>query len=76
MAKWDPVAGWRDNFFNMDGGEYCKVMALIGYQVSAELAKIDPNFPTSCPISKVGGRTFTAVISQTVLSYKKFLFNS
>ncbi|XP_026293085.1 uncharacterized protein LOC127749916 [Frankliniella occidentalis] len=52
VAKWDSVAGWRENFFRMDGGEYCNVMVSIGRDAASVVNRNNPKFPKSCPIPK------------------------
>ncbi|XP_052125927.1 uncharacterized protein LOC127749917 isoform X2 [Frankliniella occidentalis] len=52
VAKWDSVAGWKENFVRMDGGEYCNVLVTIGREAASEVSRHNPKFPKSCPIPK------------------------
>ncbi|XP_052125923.1 uncharacterized protein LOC113217431 isoform X2 [Frankliniella occidentalis] len=51
VAKWDSVAGWRENFFRIDGGEWCNVVATIGQTAFEEVSR-HSMWPRSCPQSK------------------------
>lgn len=59
IAKWDPVAGWRENFFRLEGvpgdprAELCNVMSTMAKGFLDVVSRSNPKFPNRCPFRKV-----------------------
>ncbi|XP_052133264.1 uncharacterized protein LOC113211894 [Frankliniella occidentalis] len=73
IAKWDNVAGWKENFFRMDGngGEYCKVVATIAKDAASEISRNNPKYPKNCPFPK-GTYHFRNLSTELVQRYEHF----
>ncbi|XP_052129976.1 uncharacterized protein LOC113214663 [Frankliniella occidentalis] len=71
IAKWDNVAGWRENFFRIDAGEVCKVFATIAHDAIAEVSRLNPKLPKSCPFRK-GTYILRNFSSEIVQRYEHF----
>ncbi|XP_052128586.1 uncharacterized protein LOC113211001 [Frankliniella occidentalis] len=58
IAKWDPVAGWRENFFRLEGvpgdprAEVCNVVSTMAKDVLDVVSRSNPKFPNRCPFRK------------------------
>ncbi|XP_052125918.1 uncharacterized protein LOC127749914 [Frankliniella occidentalis] len=59
VAKWDPVAGWRENnFFNLEGvpgdprAEVCNVVSTLVKDAIDAVSRSQPQIPNRCPFRK------------------------
>ncbi|XP_034231172.1 uncharacterized protein LOC117639525 [Thrips palmi] len=71
IAKWDNVAGWRENYFRLDGGEVCFAMKTVGKDAMAELHRNNPRFPTGCPLPD-GSYSFRNFSTAALSRYEHF----
>ncbi|XP_034246544.1 uncharacterized protein LOC117648250 isoform X2 [Thrips palmi] len=50
FAKWDSVSGWRENYFQVNLGELCYIMATYVVAFKDLIRKHSPAIPYKCPI--------------------------
>ncbi|KAK3907344.1 LexA repressor [Frankliniella fusca] len=71
LAKWDTVAGWRNNFFLIEGGEVCSAIVKYAQEIIGEIHRNNPKFPTTCPIPK-GVYTFRNLSTGLLQRFEHF----